>query len=679
MMEILAPAGSFDTIVSAVRAGADAVYFGLNSFNARRNAKNITDDEIFKAVSYCHIRGVQAYLTLNTLISDLELQEALHLVKLACDAGIDGIIVQDLGLAKLIRQAAPKMPLHGSTQMTIHNVSGVKMLAKLGFSRVVLAREITKQELEEIAKVANQLNVEMEIFVQGALCMSMSGQCLLSAVLGSRSGNRGLCAGPCRLPFKVKDGDEFDLSLKDLNLYNHFEAFERMGVKSLKIEGRMKRPEYVAMAVDAAKCAINDKKLLPDKLITLQNVFSRSGFTDGYYSNNIDKNMFGIRSEIDIENTKQVLNSIHEIYRRERQSVAVSMEIEILEDKNVQLTVSDGKNTVKVIGDLPENAKTKSVDHDFLFDRLSKCGGTPYYLKHLKANFGCNLAVSSAQLSALKTEALDGLSQTRGLIAPVPFKLPTLQTESHKREPSKTFLSLNNINQLPDNPFIADMIMLPFNTDMQQVRALCEKGLNIAIKTPHYFFKNEKLLTQRLAEFKECGVLFAVAENLGAVLPILNSGLKLIGGSSLNLFNSHSITTLNFDKAILSYELSHKLIANISANVPIGIIAYGKMPLMLLRNCPIKARVGCKNCDGKITDRKNTEFSINCKDGCVRLFNDRPLYLADCPDIIKQLDFIVLQFIDEDKSTVEAVIKGYQRNLPTDQKFTRGLYVKGVK
>ena len=240
MIEILSPVGNKQSLISAIRSGADAVYFGVGKFNARRNAENFSNNDLKYISGYCKIRGVKTYLALNTLISDEEFDEALNVVKSACEAGIDAIIINDLGLASVVKKSAPNMPLHASTQMTVHNLEGIKYLKEQGFSRVVLARENSLSEIKEMAEYANKNNIELEIFVSGAHCMCVSGQCLLSSVLGSRSGNRGLCAQPCRLPFKVKKGNGYDLSLKDMNLFEYFDEFNRLNITSLKIEGRMK-------------------------------------------------------------------------------------------------------------------------------------------------------------------------------------------------------------------------------------------------------------------------------------------------------------------------------------------------------------------------------------------------------------------------------------------------------
>ena len=280
--EVLAPAGSMEALEAAVRSGADAVYLGAQEMNARRNAENFGEQQLKNAISYCHIRGVKVYLTLNILISNNELAHALEIVRSAYRFGIDAVIVQDLGLARLIHTAFPELQLHASTQMTVMSESALYDLKEIGFSRVVAAREMNAYELKRLCDTARQLDMTVEVFVHGALCMSVSGQCLMSAILGGRSGNRGLCAGPCRLPFEAPNGTGYDLSLKDLSLLPHIDKLAEMGVASLKIEGRMKRPEYVAAATASARQAV-DKKEIPDLLkSSLSNVFSRSGFTDGY-------------------------------------------------------------------------------------------------------------------------------------------------------------------------------------------------------------------------------------------------------------------------------------------------------------------------------------------------------------------------------------------------------------
>ena len=332
--EILAPAGSQESLIAGVRCGADAVYLGGKVLNARRNAGNFNDEELKNAVEYCHARGVKVYLTLNTLCGDGELSAAYNLVKQALTFGVDALIVQDFGIAQMIKSCFPDAKLHGSTQMSVMTPEGVSALKEMGFSRAVLPREMTAQEIAEIRK---STDMELEIFVHGALCMSVSGQCYLSAMIGQRSGNRGLCAQPCRLSFSADNSQSFDLSLKDLSLIRQLEAIGNLGVVSLKIEGRMKRPEYIAAAVCAVKKAINGDYSIKDE-ITLKSVFSRSGFTHGYFMNEMNKSMFGTRQKEDVVAAKDVLKELSHLYDNENPLVPVDIEFECVNNKPVKLT-----------------------------------------------------------------------------------------------------------------------------------------------------------------------------------------------------------------------------------------------------------------------------------------------------------------------------------------------------
>ena len=254
-MEILAPAGSTDALIAGVRCGANAVYLGMKNINARRNAANFGTEELASAVKYCHERNVKVYVTLNILVSDEELETAVHTAEEAINAGADGFIVQDLGLAKILHEQFPKVRLHASTQCSVNSPEGFKALEEAGFVRAVIPREMSLEEIKEIRKATD---MELELFVHGALCMSVSGQCYMSAMLGGRSGNRGLCAQPCRLPFSADESKSCDLSLKDLSLLSHLKEIEEAGVCSLKIEGRMKSEYYLATVINAYRRAMDD-------------------------------------------------------------------------------------------------------------------------------------------------------------------------------------------------------------------------------------------------------------------------------------------------------------------------------------------------------------------------------------------------------------------------------------
>ncbi len=673
-MEILSPVGNRESLISAVRTGADAIYFGVGDFNARRNAQNFSIEDLKDISKYCHIRGVKAYLALNTLVNDDEIKNALKVVKSACEAGIDAIIINDLGLASIIKKAAPNMPLHASTQMTIHNVDGVKFLKQHGFKRVVLARENSYSDLVKITNYANKVGVEVEIFVSGAHCMCVSGQCLLSSVLGSRSGNRGLCAQPCRLPFKVENGNGYDLSLKDINLFQHFDKLKSLGIKSLKIEGRMKNAEYVAAATHSALCFRENYENKFESLDVLKSTFSRSGFTDGYFSENVTKDMFGIRSEQDIEKSKKIKNSIHELYRRERPSVNVSLFAEFTENKSY-LKLSDGVNTVEVKDELPDKAINKPTTSDEIASKLSKLGSTPYFAKDIEVKIEQNLFVSNKILSSLKENAINKLNDERSKTKPIPYYFNEKFNNIEKKVNStKTFVSVHNLNQITKK-LNNKVVFIPLSSNIEKVKELINSGFTIGIKTPVYY---SELDVEKLTKLKQIGVSYSLIQNIGSLNLLKELGFTTVLAPSTNIFNSYSLDFIDADYCTLSVELSDTQISNIKSSKPFGILAYGKLPLMIFRNCPIKANNGCANCNHKISDRKNIDFPILCEDGVTKMINNRPIYMADKKEFLNKLDFILLSFTDETADEVDEVISIYESNKSFNKDYTRGLYFKGV-
>jgi putative protease len=421
-MEILAPAGGWEQLIAAVRSGADAVYLGAGAFNARRNAQNFKAEDLGAAAAYCRGRGVRVYVTINTLLKDCEREELLGLMRLVAQSGADAVIIQDLGVMALFRERLPDMPRHASTQMTIHNAEGAKAARELGFSRAVLARELT---LSEIRAIAEKTDIELECFVHGALCMSVSGQCGLSSMLGGRSGNRGLCAQPCRLDFRA-GSRPYALSLKDMSYIGHLRELEAAGVVSLKIEGRMKRPEYVAAATDACVKALRGDK--PD-MARLERIFSRSGFTDGYLTGKRDLSMFGRRTEENAADSLEETAGVRELYRRELSRVPVDMELTIKPGERARLTVSDGKMAATAWGELPERTKGKELRAE---DSLGRTGGTPFFLRSCKTDIQNGY---TSKLNPLRREALEKLLELRSAAGPWSFIEGSEKPEQRKAEP----------------------------------------------------------------------------------------------------------------------------------------------------------------------------------------------------------------------------------------------------
>lgn len=675
--EILSPVGNNEMLIAAVRSGADAVYFGAKDFSARRNAENFGSFELKEAIEYCHIRGVRAYLTLNILIKDDEFENAVNLARDAYNFGIDGVIVQDLGLAGYLHQNLPELPLHASTQMSVHTPSALYILKEMGFTQVVAAREMSFEDLKALCKTANELDMTVEVFVHGALCMSVSGQCLLSAYLGSRSGNRGLCAGPCRLPFKAENGTGYDLSLKDLSLVENIVDLYNIGVRSFKIEGRMKRPEYVAAATKACKEALYNGIIDYELSKTLQNVFSRSGFTNGYLENKLGRNMFGIRTKEDVVSADKAFPVLHEIYRNERQSIAVDLKFTAKAGNEIELTLADRKNIVTVKGSVPDLAQNKAADSESVLKNLNKFGGTPYYLDNSDICLDDGLFLRAGELNELRRAAVDLLNQKRAEISREISNLGyqnNLNDSGHKTKPD-LYLRLENAEQLPDDLSGVSALILPLENDFPII-----DGVKRIVEIPRGII-SEQAIINRLEKFKADGVDTALCGNLSAVKIAKQCGFKVLADTGLNVYNSHSakeVKNMGCTAAVLSTEMLLTDAESMKANIQKGIISYGNIPLMLFKNCPIKNGKSCNECDkkGVLTDRKGIEFPVRCRMGYSELLNSVPLWLADKQ--IKNIDFQVLYFTNEDKVRVAEVISAYKNRKDPDCKYTRGLFFRGV-
>ena len=679
--EILSPAGNREMLTAAVRAGADAVYLGAKKYSARRNAVNFSIEELEEAVAYCHIRNVKVYLTLNILLKEEELEEAFALAVAAFLAGIDGLILADLGLARLLHKAVPELPLHASTQMTALNIYALPALQKMGFKRVVAPRELTKAELAAFCKEAANCSLEVEVFIHGALCMSVSGQCLLSAYLGGRSGNRGLCAGPCRLPFSAKGGTGFDLSLKDLSLLPYLRELKEMGVASFKIEGRMKRPEYVAAATAAARAALRDGTV-PDELEhALRDVFSRSGFTAGYYEDKRGREMFGVRTKEDVAAAGDAFPLLHELTRRERPCVPLSASVVAKAGQPLSLTVSDGKNRITLSGVMPQAALQKAATADGLRAAFDKFGATPYFLSAFDAEVEDGLFIRQSDINTLRRQATDALDALR---ATVPERkeaayLPESFTPYRQTKPTELFLRIPDTEQLPDNLNGVDAIIFPLEKEWDAPHVAVRKIVEI----PRDFCADDTLFI-RLQTFREKGFHQALCGDLAAVEIAKKSGLEPVADSGMNILNSQSAfaaSQLGMTGLFVSAEITAAQLKQFSSPVPYGITVYGKTPLMLFRNCPIQNGTNCKDCRQNrfLTDRTGTRFSVKCRISCKELYNSVPLWLADKREDFDHLSFVCLYCTDETKERITELIAAFKKGQKPDVSYTRGLFYRGTK
>lgn len=674
-LEILAPAGGEQQLIAALRCGADAVYFGASGFNARRNASNFGDEEFIAAVKACHLRGAKAYITLNTLIRDCEKKAMLDTLRLIARSGADAVIVQDLAVAAAVKEHCPSMPLHASTQMAVHNVAGAKLLDEMGFKRIVLAREMS---LEEIRAVCGAVNAEIEVFVHGAHCMSASGMCYMSSAFGARSGNRGLCAQPCRLDFKA-DGRSFALSLKDMSLLDRLRELDEAGVSSFKIEGRMKRPEYVAAAVTAAKSALAGEKPDTD---TLRSVFSRSGFTDGYLSGRRTLDMFGSRTKEDVVSASSVLPELASLYKDEKKRVAVTVRAEIRKNEKSRLTLSDGVNTVTAEGNVPEAAVRLSLNEEMCAKSLLKFGGTPFDPESFVCGLDEGVMLPAASLNALRREAVDLLTAARENGRTVAF-LETTEKEAvslPEHRAGALRLRFERASQIPENAE-CEYLYLPVHEILRHPETVEKYSPRLVPEIPVLLYPaDEDKMLAALQDLRSRGIRYALCENIGAVALAGKAGLIPLGGAMLNILNSDAANAyyeLGVKDITFSAETSFADMRDIAFGGKTGYIVYGHMPLMRFRCCPMQSAKGCAGCTGdrELTDRRGDRFRVLCSGRKYStLFNPVPLYTGNMK--APQADHYTMFFTYESQSECAEAIRCFRDRKKPPFGKTAGLYDK---
>lgn len=701
MTELLSPAGGWEAMVAAVQNGADAVYMGFGGLNARRSARNFTDEEFRAAVAYCHLRGVKVYLTLNTLVTDRELPAAAQALQKASDMGVDAILIQDWGVWRLAREIAPEVPLHASTQMSLHTLGGACRAAELGLERVVLARELSRRDIHTITRGCP---AEIEVFGHGALCMCYSGQCEMSAVIGGRSGNRGACAQPCRLPYGVneKAAGGHPLSLKDANLADYVQELEQMGVACLKLEGRMKRPEYVAVITGIYRRLLDEKRgPSREESRQLEAAFSRSGFTDGYYKGRTGPEMFGTRPENAPEPKELFARAKAGYSREDSRRVPVDMVCTLRAGEPVSLTASAGGHTVRAEGPTPEEARNRALTAAELQSRLEKTGGTVFRPRETRVELEDGLMLPASAVNALRRQALEGLEAA---LAQPPVRRTGTPSPLPQAQPG------------PDAPVLTCSIMRP--EQLTEPLAQCE-----TVYVPAELL--EKLDLNRWAEMTHiCAVLPRIfrtedqaalrallqqhREHLSAVaignlghLPIAEElGLPLWGDLGLNLFNSESLLfwkELGLEAAAVSMELRWQQLRDLRKVLPCEAVVYGRLPLMIMENCVIRNQLGCRDAgrdyadrspacrcgqENVLVDRTGAQFPLVGQWGhrC-EIENSKVLFLADKPEW-RQLGLTRarLRFTTEPPEECARVLQAYQgRSDYRPDQLTRGLFYRGVE
>ena len=687
-IEILAPVGNEEMLRAAVFSGADAVYLGFSGFNARTSANNFNADTLKDAVAFCHARGVAVHVALNTTVYGGELPALEQAIRAVAASGADAVICQDLAVATLIGKIAPQLPRHGSTQMSVHSLQGALELKELGFTRVVLARELSMPEVEHITK---HCGIETECFVHGALCMCVSGQCYMSAFLGGRSGNRGSCAGPCRLPFEAnalpegKPGRLHHLSLKDNSVIDKLDKLQALGVASAKIEGRLRTPEYVAAAVSA--CLAGREGRAYDRDL-LKNAFSRSGFTSGYLDGKIDGTMFGVRSEADAEQTKKILPMLRELYRRERSRVPVKMKLEI-EEGGEKLTVTDADGSKAfAYGDAePQPARTDPTES--LHRSLAKTGGTPFAVEDQDITVemdGGPWFIPGGAVNELRREALDALLKKREVLRPWPTTeehVPALPLRT--LPPHRTLRArFESWEQVPERALDGiEYLILPI---AQADRVPREWRAKTLLELPRVMFgKLEEDTARRIAATQDAGFAGYEVSNIAHLR--LCRGLPMSGSFGLNITNqlaAQFYADNGLSSMLILPEVKDSDISTIAPTrngrpVPTGVLVYGHMPLMITRACPLQNIHDCAHCDktGVLTDRKAKKFPVRCGLGVRTIYNPVPIYMGDKPGALT-VDYGVAYFTLESREEAAKILEMIRTHAPFEGDFTRGLYFKGT-
>lgn len=693
MLELLAPAGSMEALRAAIQNGADAVYLGVGPFNARQGARNFTTESLMEAVKYAHIRGCQVHLTLNTLVSDRECVQAAELIRSAARADVDAFIVQDLGILSLCRQIAPHVPIHGSTQMTVHSLDGVLQAAALGASRVVLSRELPR---EEIARICRNSPVEIEVFVHGALCMCYSGQCYMSSVIGRRSGNRGQCAQPCRLPYGYgRFENKYPMSLKDNCLVTYLRELQDMGVASIKLEGRMKRPEYVASVTRVYRDAIDSGRVTRTQMNELTAAFSRQGFTDGYYKGQIGKPMFGVHlNEPEDKARLAAVRATYESMENPRVPVKFYM---IVNRASSMLAVQDPQGTVcKTVGPTPEAALRRPLTEGDLAARLSKTGGTVYTVAAVKAVVEPGLTLSAAAVNAMRREVLDQLTAIRGRREPAPlgrFTKP-IHYPGKKDAPGLT-VQVSSTDQVTDRLLAQkpDFLYVPLHLLVKEPGFYRDVAYRVRLGAvlPRIIHDSERAEVVRMLDAAyDLGVRHALIGNIGQISLARSRGFAVCGDFGLNIYNSRAMNTLQslgLSSATASFEMTLPQIRDLSKAVPTEAIIYGRLPLMITENCLIRGRTGQCTCTlgpAKLMDRKGEEFPL-VKDGAscrTVVLNGKKLYWLDRRADWQGMGLYALRllFTTENPHEVDQVLRAYDTRSPFDPGgATRGLYLRGVE
>jgi len=669
--ELLAPVGGMEALISAVTGGTNAVYLG-GSFSARQSAKNFTDEELIEAINYCHLRGVKVYVAVNTLVADRELEDVARHIAFINDNGADAIIVQDLGVFALAREVAPELSVHASTQMTVFDLNGAKLLEQLGFKRVVLARELS---MEKIKEICDGTSLEVEVFVHGAICVSYSGQCLMSSIIGGRSGNRGSCAQPCRLLYTIEGKKGYLLSPKDMCLINHLDEIKKIGVKSFKIEGRMKGPDYVGTVVSTYRKYIDSGDIVTaDDYEKLEKIFYRGGFTDGYFTGEKGEDMF-CHTKPDNPYKQQNGDVLFDDLSK-KTNIDILCEIHL--GKPIIINVHDENgNTVNYTGKInSEKAINRPLANERIIEQLSKVGGTVFQINNIEVNIDEEISLPISEINDARRNAVLLLEQK--------ILSSYLKSEAKKYVPEK--IKENKKSDLKFAVQVSDEAQLDVfkNFDCDYLYIPLEIAVKLKSFTDKVIVVLPRISPSNLEEtLQKLKVKKALATNIGQLYLLNKLNFEVFCDHSLNIFNQKAVSQaekLGVKQITLSTEMMLSQIGSIYSNNPIEAIVYGRLPLMITENCIMKSSVGCKK-GAIITDRTDTSFSVRCLEGCRNEFlNTRPIVMSDKLSQIKQSGVNVarLIFTTEPPNECAKIYNAYKNGYMLDGEFTRGKFYKGV-
>lgn len=730
--ELLAPAGSLESLKAAVSAGADAVYLGGTRFGARAYANNLTEEDLKWAIDYAHIHDVSLYMTINTLLKEKELEEELYdYVKPYYEQGLDGVIVQDFGVLEALSQWFPKLPLHISTQMTVAGKEGFAFLKQFpNVTRIVTSRELS---MEELQKIRESTELEIESFIHGALCYCYSGQCLFSSMIGGRSGNRGRCAQPCRLPYDTldhgrkisSDQEKYILSPKDMNTLELLPKLLEMGVDSLKIEGRMKRPEYTAGVVSIYRKYIDrymeygmdGMRIEKEDLRNLEELFRKRGYSKGFYVQHNGRNMMALTAPAkETEETERsvYMEQLYHRYVETEKKEKINGILEVSTEKPMKLLLQWKDLEVEVSADPAMEAKNRSMTEKDFQKQLQKTGNTPFSFEGLQVFAEENVFVPNGALNQLRRDGLEQLEKKKTekyrRVSDAALKTTNV-TPDRKESPWEPVFHVSvetrgQLNAALSSDVVESIYVDSSFMSMSEAAELCAGKTDrqiYYILPPVFREETSKSYTEEYKKLKTIPWTGFVVKNLESYRWLLEMGNQkpVITDANLYTFNSCASEFWKRQPGIVCETLPVELNARELKERGCGeaeLIVYGHLPMMISAGCVYKSLKRCRKKEKsrlepddyfRLQDRKNMKFAVKpvCKECYNVIYNSQPLSLLNLRDQVEALApkslrlSFTLESEDQTGKVLESFRKNYMENVPVEEfcDFTRGHFKRGVE